>query len=203
MLLEPRNDAVFVKPVVARKSSDFAAQLDSIHADGALGFTVFAHHALFHLLLGQVFDGLFRSRRWSVVSLLGKLLDDTIKGFLRPHHIAVLARNCAGPEQCCNQTERVGWRLVVAAHVAAAYKESPTRSLSIRIIRELGGLHRLHDDGKEVLHVARLWSTVSRASSSIVEPTHSSTTDRAKRRHRAKRKHVRTIHTSLAKRGTS
>lgn len=80
MLVQPKLDAVIMKPMLARKHRHFGSELHSIHANRTFSSAFMAQHFRVNLLLRQGSNSIGRSwRRCATVgSLINQLRDDPV-----------------------------------------------------------------------------------------------------------------------------
>lgn len=69
MFFEPGSDAALVEPVSAGKDGDLFAQLNGIHADGALCLALFIQHFFLYFALRQRSNCCFRGWAWGITTL--------------------------------------------------------------------------------------------------------------------------------------
>ena len=91
MFFEPSAYAVAMEPMTAWQHSHFIADFNVVHANGAFGFSVAAHHTLVSVFLRQPADGFGGggARGRASMSLLHKLGDNTVEGFFSIDDVAV------------------------------------------------------------------------------------------------------------------
>ncbi len=137
MLLQPRTDTLAVKPVGAGQDGDLVADFDVVHADGAFGFAVGAHHALVDFFFRERRDRGCGSGTWGCGAVLGfhELGDYAVKGFFGVYGVSV--GGVGGIEELGEDVE--GWGeggvsgtgatvLVHAVHVLQERAEEPVSS---------------------------------------------------------------------------
>lgn len=91
VFLQPRPNAVAMKPMLTWQYSNLITQLHIIHTDGAFSFAVTTEHLLSNFLGRESFDG--GSRSWTgggrVILRFHELGDDAVEGFFAIDNVAV------------------------------------------------------------------------------------------------------------------